>query len=398
MPPAYATEVQTVINALNELNQPKVEWDCGTTGVGVMVSDSLMFERGEPHSSEPHLSHVYGLALPLLKRGIPATPVQLENVPISGYLDRFRLLLMTYQGMKPLSPEAHQPLARWVRAGGVLVFWDDDSDPYNQVREWWNRGGLNCRSPRAHLFAELGVGQEAKAGRYQVGKGILVFRPANPAGLAADPQGDAILVAAVQEAIKSTRVKWRETNYLLLRRGRFVIAAGLDESAPDEPKVLRGCFINLFDPELAVRRQLTLAPGSRFFLLDLDQVSGGGPPVLASACKALPLGVTRPNDTSAPAGTFRCLVEGVARTEAVVLLRVSRRPQWVTLAGEQLAALPAPAAGSSDRSRAPPAAGPADNRAEGGNRRGGWSYDAAGRLLWVKFPNEPRPRELAIRY
>ena len=119
MPPAYATELQTVINALNDLNQPKVEWDCGTTGVGIVVGDSLMFERGEPHGSDAHLSHIYGLALPLLKRGIPVTPVQLENLPIGGCLDQFRLLLMSYQGMKPLSPEPHQPLARWVKAGGA---------------------------------------------------------------------------------------------------------------------------------------------------------------------------------------------------------------------------------------------------------------------------------------
>jgi hypothetical protein len=400
MPPAYATEVQTVINALNELNQPKVEWDCGTTGVGVMVSDSLMFERGEPQSSDAHLSHIYGLALPLLKRGIPVTPVQLENLPISGCLDQFRLLLMTYQGMKPLTPEAHQPLARWVRAGGVLVFCDDDSDPYNRVREWWNSGGLNYGTPRAHLFAELGVGRAAKAGRYQVGKGVLVFRAANPASLAADPAGDTTLVAAIQEAIKSSRVKWRQTNYLLLRRGKYVIAAGLDESAPVEPKVLRGRFLNLFDPELAVQAQFTLAPGNRFFLLDLDRVSGAGPHLLASACKALvlPPGPPNPDKVSVPTGAFRCVVEGVARTEAVVLLRLPRRPRWVSLAGQPLASLPEPDAHSPAPRRAPQGLGPADNRADTPGRRGSWSYDAAARLLWIKFPNEPRPRELATGF
>ncbi len=46
MPPSYATEVQTVINALNDMNQRQVEWDCGTTDIGVLVGDSLMFERG----------------------------------------------------------------------------------------------------------------------------------------------------------------------------------------------------------------------------------------------------------------------------------------------------------------------------------------------------------------
>ena len=80
IPLAYALELQTVINSLNSMRQDDVEWDCGTRHIGVLVSDSLMFERGEPSSSDAHLSHFYGLALPLLKRGIPVEPVQLENL------------------------------------------------------------------------------------------------------------------------------------------------------------------------------------------------------------------------------------------------------------------------------------------------------------------------------
>jgi hypothetical protein len=34
IPPAYATELQTVMNALNDLNQPRIEWDAGTAASG----------------------------------------------------------------------------------------------------------------------------------------------------------------------------------------------------------------------------------------------------------------------------------------------------------------------------------------------------------------------------
>ncbi len=116
IPPAYATELQTVMNALNDLDQRRVEWDCGTTGIGLILSDSLMFERGQPDEGDPHLSHFYGLALPLLKRGIPVTPVQLENLALPDYLKEFRVLVLTYHGMKPLSADVHPALAAWVRA------------------------------------------------------------------------------------------------------------------------------------------------------------------------------------------------------------------------------------------------------------------------------------------
>ena len=41
-------------------------WDkAGTQGAGVLVSDTLMFERGGARASDPHLGHFFGQALPL---------------------------------------------------------------------------------------------------------------------------------------------------------------------------------------------------------------------------------------------------------------------------------------------------------------------------------------------
>ena len=115
IPPAYATEMMTVITALNDMDQPEISWDCGTRGIGVVVSDSLMFQRGDPDPSDANLGSFYGLAMPLLKRGIPAEPVQLENAVIPGALTSQKVLLMTYEGMKPMTPEVHVALAAWVK-------------------------------------------------------------------------------------------------------------------------------------------------------------------------------------------------------------------------------------------------------------------------------------------
>jgi hypothetical protein len=362
MPPAYATEVQTVINALNDMHQERVAWDCGTTGIGVVVSDSLMFERGDPSPSDPHLSHVYGLALPLLKRGMPITPVQLENLTVPRHLDGFHLLLLTYHGMKPLSPEVHAPLADWVKRGGVLVVCDDDSDPYNGVRDWWNSDGRRYAAPRGHLFELLGIKGDrldlTAVGRpVRVGKGALVWMRENPARLASSTEGDTQLLGVLKRAALRSRLKWRETNWLLLRRGPYVVAAGLDESNSGEPKVLRGRFVNLFDPELRVRQSVICSPRTRHFLLDLDWARGGRPRVLASACKTLPA----KQDRRAAAFT----VEGVANTPAVVLLHSPKPPTSVTLAGQTLA---------------------------------GIEYSSREHLLWIRFPNESRPRELVVNY
>jgi len=361
IPPAYATELQIVMNALNDMNQPRVEWNGGSSGFGLLVGDSLMFQRGQPTPSDPRLSQVYGLALPFVKRGIPLTPVQLENLTITNYLKGFNVLMLSYNGMKPQSPEVHAPLAAWVRRGGVLVIVDDDADPYNKVREWWNSNGAAYATPRLHLFKELGITDESFAAGdkpVKVGKGYVSWMKENPAALAASETGDTRLVTSVKQAADLRSVPWREANHLLLRRGPYLIGAGLDESIQAETTVVKGRFINLFDAGLRVRSSVALEPGTRVFLLDLDAVRGRRPKLLASACKALPFKQEK--------GILSFTVEGVAGTPAVVLLRVpGGTPKTVTLAGQPLATV---------------------------------DYAKEDRLLWIRFENTSAPRELELKF
>jgi hypothetical protein len=367
IPPGYATELQTVMNALNDLKQERVEWDCGTEGIGVLVSDSLMFERGDPAPSDPDLSHVYGLAMPLLKRGIPVTPVQLENVTVPRYLDGFKILLLSYQGMKPLSAEVHSPIAEWIERGGALIFCDDDSDVFNSVHDWWNSGGKKFHTPREDLFEQLGFDRASRGVQtnapasaeieWQFAKGRVIWLRKNPAQLASSPEGADQVVAVVRQAAKSAKLKWHESNSLLMRRGPYVIAAGLDESIAGEPKILHGHFVNLFDPGLRELENVRIAPGSRYFLRDLDEASKHGSQLLASSCKALPL--------EQEAKSLFYLVEGVSQTPAVILLRLPHAPRSVTLDDQ-----------------------PVQH----------FNFSSADGLLWIAFANQARPRTLAVHF
>ena len=358
IPPAYATELQTVFHALNDLKQPHTDWDCGTTGIGVLVSDSLMFQRGAPTPSDPYLGNFYGLAMPLVKRGLPVTPVQLENAGIPHYLDGFHILFLSYDGQKPLSPKVHAPLADWVKRGGVLVFCDGDADPYLKVREWWNSDGKNYATPREHLFELLGVDASAVTNAFQqIGKGGLIWLHERPVEFSTSAAGAARVVAAAQLAAKNIGLKWRETNYLLLRRGPYVIAAGLDESVEGAPRSLPGRFVNLFDSELRVQNQISIAPGSRWFLLDLDAARSRQPHLLASACKAVLKQQTRTQ--------VSFIVEGVGGAPAIMLLDSSKAPRAVTLDGENLPA---------------------------------YDYSAKEKLLWIRFENLAKPRKLSVQF
>ena len=128
-----------------------------------------------------------------------------------------------------------------------------------------------------------------------------------------------------------------------------------------------------------MQKAVTLAPGSRFFLLDLDAVRGGQPQVLASACKCIPLVAAsrqsaadlmdpkqrRSDGTPLRPPSLSLVVEGVTNTPAVLLLRAPSPPRSVTLAGQELETV---------------------------------RYSPEDRLLWIRFTNEARQRELRIEF
>lgn len=351
IPQSYATELQVVINALKDMNQPHWKWISSTGGVGLVVSDSLMFQRGGPAASDEQMGHVYGLAMPFVKRGIPIQPIQLENVGIKGYLDGTKLLLMTYRGMKPLSADVHFALAKWVKSGGTLVFVDDDADPFLKVREWWNTAPMHYQTPRQHLFELLGLDRSTRPGATSVGAGQVIFIERSPTSLSKDRQGGDWLFDQVRSLSK--QFDWPTSPSMVLRRGPYVIAAGMDET--DKPaKALQGSFVDLFDPELKVTNALLLGPNSRHFLVDLKQYKGA---VIAASGRASAIKFDR--------HTWEADFEGISDTNAVVLLRTRRRPSAVNVAGQ-----------------------PTTN----------WTYDDSSHLAWLHFTNAATPRHLKVSW
>lgn len=326
IPKPYETELQSVITALGEMKQPDVRWEnAGTAAVGVLVSDTLMFQRADPNPSDPNLGSFYGLAMPLVKRGVPVEPVQIESATRAGFLGRYKLLLLTYEGQKPPRPEFHAALARWVHDGGALVVIDDDRDPYNSVREWWNTPPFSFRTPREHLFQVLGLPADA-TGLHKVGRGVVVRESLSPAALSRQAEGADTIRGAVRQAAAGIRLAWHESNSLVLRRGPYIVAAGLDESIPDAaPFVLHGHYINLFSPELTEIRDATVAPGTRMLLLDIDRVTSATPKVIAAACRV--------RDEKLAGNTLEFRADGIAETNAVIGIAAPTPPAEIRIAG-----------------------------------------------------------------
>jgi hypothetical protein len=161
VPPEYLTEINTVIAALEDMHNQPAASGSATSGanVGVMVSDSMQWQRQPPFASD--LDGLSGLAMPLLQRGVPVQVVSLDRAADPGYLRSFKALLLSYDFQKPLSSRVQAALAQWVREGGCLLFFGG-SDPYNDVPEsWWHQASLDA--PQADLWRQLGVNVSGKA-------------------------------------------------------------------------------------------------------------------------------------------------------------------------------------------------------------------------------------------
>ncbi len=155
IPADYAIEINSVIAALQDMhNQTNPSGNAiANANIGVFVSDSMQWQRESPVVSD--FDGFYGLALPLLQRGIPVQAVSLDRASEPGYLKPFKTLLLSYDYQKPPGIPTQAALADWVRQGGNLLFFGG-SDPYNAVRDsWWRKQNLDA--PQSDLWAQLGI-------------------------------------------------------------------------------------------------------------------------------------------------------------------------------------------------------------------------------------------------
>ena len=290
IPRFYSTQMQVMVNSLNEmpLSSNKVS---GSNGVSVLMSNSLMFQCApQPIAGydDPRFSDFYGLALPLLKRGVPVNIMHIENTSYEKSWENTKVLLMSYSNMKPLEASAHQHIANWVKKGGVLVYAGRDNDSFQQVQEWWNQGSNAYKAPSEHLFEQMGLEKSPKEGVYTYGKGKIYVQRKDPKEYVLQKNQDAELIAVVkkgyEEDAKAGNLEFKNNFYL--ERGAYRLVSVLNESVSDEPYVVKGNLIDLFDPNLPVLTEKVVRPDEQSFLLDINKIENPNKPqVLAAAAR-----------------------------------------------------------------------------------------------------------------
>ena len=319
IPRFYSTQMQIMVNTLNSmpLSKNKVS---GNQGISVLMANSLMFQRSlEPVEGyvDPQFSNFFGLALPLLKRGVPVSITHLEN---SGYADTWKdvkVLLMTYSNMKPLDPKAHQDLADWVKQGGIIVYSGRDNDPYQNVLEWWNQNGNTYTAPSQHLFQLMGMSEKAEEGVYSYGKGKVYVVRQDPKEFVMQVDGDQAILKVIEQAYGKLDYK----NHFYLERGPYVMVAVVDENAiSNEPLTLKGNYIDLFDPNLPCLKEKIVNPDEQAFLFNIDAISKKKQPqILASA--------SRQYDEKIGKRSYSFVAKSPAETNNVMRILLPKEPK-----------------------------------------------------------------------
>ena len=332
IPAPYASMMQVMTNALQQMpGAPERKAE-----VSVLMANSLMFQR------DSTLSDFFGLAMPLLKRGCPVGITHIENLGYPRALDGTRLLLMSYANMKPLDPVAHRHLAEWVRRGGKLIYSATDSDPFQQVQEWWNTGDRQYAAPADHLFEQMGIPAGAPAGTYSFGKGTVCILRQDPRDFVCAEEGEKPLL----EAVESLSGPISATNALTLERGPYRIVAVMDEGPSARPFQAEGCLVDLYDPALPVYASREVPVGAQALFYDVRK-AGRAPRILAAASRAY--------DEKRSGRSFSYTCKGPAGTFNVTRILLPSKPSNVMVNGEDWA----------------------------------FDWDSFSRTVFLRFPNDP---------
>ena len=280
IPAEYKTNLLTVMHILGDMKTDDTEWLTNTGKIGVILSDTCLFQRMYPQGDprrEDCLTVLwdpfFGLAMPLLKSGLCVRPVQLENISrFPGYLNGYKKLVLSYEFMKPESPDVHNAIAQWVKNGGNLIYAGNGADSFHGIPHWWNSREADYNNPAEHLFEALGLTRDPEEGVYIIGKGSLTYMREAPGNIAKEPSLCDKYLSVVSDMFDRAGESLTPSSHLALRRGRYVVAASLDESGSESALSLEGVFINLFDSRLSVRENPKLNSGEVGLFLDLSRI------------------------------------------------------------------------------------------------------------------------------
>ena len=268
----------------------------------------------------------YGMSLPLLKYGVPVRPVQLDNVRrFAGYLDTLKVLILSYEYIKPEAPDINTAVLSWVMNGGTLLYIGDGSDPFHRIDSWWRKSGYE--NPARHLFRLAGMEETPEDGVYPAGNGKIVVWNMVPAKICLSRELAQEYRYKVKDALESLGLSWEFRNDLTLHRGPYIISAVMDESVTDEKKVWEGLFADLGENDYPVITHKEIGPDETALLFDFDTIREETFRVIGTSARVL--------DAQTDDGGFQLKLKTADKIRAYTRVRLPQKAAAALAVDEQ---------------------------------------------------------------
>ncbi|MDR0731150.1 MAG: hypothetical protein LBF63_05720 [Treponema sp.] len=380
IPPDYLTLCANIFQTMGTFETDDFAWEQELPDTGVFLSDTAMFQRNVPddaraeqeafcRAADPSSLQKYpwklwlangeyaevredvqiadghsfdfaastafpqffGLAMPLLKGGLPVRPVQLENiVRYPAYLDNYKLLILSYEFQKPLSADVNITLAGYVQNGGILYYCGDGRDPFHKIRSWWNSGKNTDPTPLESLLRLLGLPENSPEGTYRCGRGSFVLKRQNPADLCLNTA----LSDTYRGDIASLLGVSLDRNSFVLRRGPYLVLAVMNESVSGTPMLRTGLFADMLSTKFDIILGKRLNPDEQALLFDFDTIEAENLCIIGTSVRITSLHTTETGFTLAGCGA--------SKLRAHIRLRLPHRPVSVSGQLRPLAVPPLP--------------------------------------------------------
>lgn len=378
IPAHYATMLSSMIQLCGDMDQEEYSFENEQGGIGLFMSDSGLFQRtfpdgvaeegfaaslkdsavqdggGEYCEDEEEIARMmqqlmtddqklydyvqsgafpqfFGLALPLLKYGLPVRPVQLDNISrFATYLGDYATLILSYEYIKPVSPDINASIASWVRNGGNLIYIGDDSDPFHKIGSFWQASGYD--TPAQHLFELCGISFHATEGIYEVGQGSVSIMRRSPAKISASAELAQEYRSFIGQVLRERGHDWQHTNHLTLHRGPYIISDVMDESVTEQPKVFTGLFADMLANDYKVITEKTVYPDGNAILFDFAKIEGEAVRIVGTSARIDEMQVSDEE--------VRLEVKAADRIRVFIRLRLPQEVKSASAADEAGSAVP----------------------------------------------------------
>ncbi len=279
IPASYDVLLNNTFQMLGDMPLSKPHYEGVDLKVGLCLSDSAMYQRKTPQNEtcEVNLHKVsiefpdyYGLALPLLKMGVPLMGVILDHAAhFESYLEDYDMIVLSYEFMKPLTPDIHYALKRFVESGKILLYVGDDSDPFHHVNAWWNQKQAQY-TPRKHLFETLGVNHHM-TGIYPVGQGLFGYFQTAPYKLTKEVIHKSLYTQFFMKLLKAQARSFEPKPYIRLKRGSYEIISVMDETCKPDHLTLEGYYLNMLSKTFELIKNPVIEPGEVAIYFDVKK-------------------------------------------------------------------------------------------------------------------------------